>query len=97
VRWPKIVAKANPFDEYWQAYFEERETDKMLVSLKGREALTKLFYKQSELCPICGDKITRDTDFKLQYHKDGTRTTKTMGHPQCHDRTHTFVTEQPTS
>lgn len=37
IRFKKIVAEANPFDEYWTDYFEEREGEKLLNSTKGRE------------------------------------------------------------
>ena len=34
IRFKKIVAEANPFDEYWTDYFEEREGEKLLNSTK---------------------------------------------------------------
>lgn len=40
IRFKKIVAEANPFDEYWTDYFEEREGEKLLNSTKGREKIT---------------------------------------------------------
>lgn len=95
VRFTKIKAEANPFDEEWQQYFEERETDKMLLSLKGRDFLTKLFRKQKGSCPVCGEKITKETDFKVHSEKVGNRTNKTMVHPYCHSNIHSSNSEQP--
>lgn len=95
VRFTKIKADANPFDEEWQQYFEERETDKMLLSLNGRIFLTKLFKKQKGLCPVCGERITKDTDFKLHSNKVNNRTFKTMVHPYCHSKIHSSDSEQP--
>ena len=92
VRFTKIKAEANPFDEEWQQYFEERETDKMLLTLKGRGFLAMLFRKQKGLCPVCGEKITAETDFKVHSDKVATlnnnRTFKTMVHPFCHNAIH---------
>lgn len=39
IRFHKIVAEANPFDERWNGYYEEREGEKLLNSTKGREKL----------------------------------------------------------
>lgn len=88
VRFIKIKAAANPFDEEWLQYFEERETDKMLLSLKGRDFLAKLFRKQKALCPICGETITQDTSFKVHSDKTQNRTVHTMVHPHCHNKIH---------
>ena len=95
VRFTKIKAAANPFDEEWQQYFEERETDKMLLTLNGRNFMTKVFKKQNGLCPVCGEKITQETDFKLHSEKVGNRTNKTMVHPYCHNKIHSSDSEQP--
>ena len=97
VRFPKITAAANPFDEEWQQYFEERETDKMLLTLKGRNFLTKIFRQQNGLCPICGERITQETDFKLHSETISNRTIKTMLHPSCHNIIHTLISKQPSS
>ena len=43
IRFKKIVAEANPFDEYWTDYFEEREGEKLLNSTKGREKLLTIW------------------------------------------------------
>jgi RNA-directed DNA polymerase len=87
-RYVKIKGYANPFDEEWIRYFEERETDKMRVSLKGRSILTRLFNKQKGCCPVCGEKITVETDFKVHDEIIGTRTVKMMVHPECHKTLH---------
>jgi RNA-directed DNA polymerase len=97
VRWTKVIAESNPFAEECQQYFEERETDKMLVSLRGREVLAKVFRNQKGLCPVCGEKITQETDFKIHYHKIDSRTNKIMVHPYCHSKIHSVISEQPTS
>ena len=39
IRFKKIVGKANPYDEKWDRYFEERDGERMLNSTKGRDRL----------------------------------------------------------
>ena len=41
IRFRKIAAEANPFDEKWTGYYEERDGERMLNSTKGREKLVK--------------------------------------------------------
>ncbi len=89
-RFTKIKGKANPFDAKYTQHFEERETDKLRISLKGRNILAKLFYEQKGFCPICGEKITVDTNYKVHEEQIGNRKIKSMVHPQCHDITHSL-------
>lgn len=65
IRFKKIVAEANPFDEYWTDYFEEREGEKLLNSTKGREKLLTIWRRQHRRCPVCGELITSETGFKV--------------------------------
>ncbi|QTJ32877.1 fumarate reductase [Lactobacillus ginsenosidimutans] [Dolosigranulum pigrum] len=64
-RFTKIQAEANPFDENWQIYFEEREELKIRNELKGRTIINKLYKTQNGICPVCGEKITMDTDIDI--------------------------------
>ena len=90
-RFTKIRSTANPFDEADAVYFEERETQKMLCSLKGREALTKIYRSQKGICPVCGTKITADTNFKTHQTQGCNRTTRCMVHPDCHAYLHSLI------
>jgi len=56
----KIKGEANPFDPEWEPYFEQRETYKMLQTLKGKKSLLNLWEKQNRKCPVCGNKIDRE-------------------------------------
>ena len=47
-RFVKVKSEANPYDENWQVYFEERATDKMKRNLKGRNILSRLYKNQNE-------------------------------------------------
>ena len=92
IRFKKIVAESNPFDEYWAEYFEEREGEKMLNSTKGREKLLTIWRRQGRRCPVCGDIITSETGFKVHTPpQKGQR--KMMVHPECHAKIHTLITD----
>lgn len=84
IRFKKIVAEANPFDEYWTDYFEEREGEKLLNSTKGREKLLTTWRRQGRRCTVCGDLITSETGFKV-HTQAGKNSRKIMVHKECHE------------
>lgn len=90
-RFKKIVAEANPFDEYWSDYFEEREGEKLLNSTKGREKLLTIWRRQGRRCPVCGDLITSETGFKV-HTPAGKNSRKIMVHKECHEEIHSLIT-----
>ena len=91
IRFKKIVAEANPFDEYWTDYFEEREGEKLLNSTKGREKLLSIWRRQDRCCPVCGDLITSETGFKV-HTPAGKNSRKIMVHKECHEEIHSLIT-----
>lgn len=91
IRFKKIVAEANPFDEYWTDYFEEREGEKLLNSTKGREKLLTIWRRQHRRCPVCGDLITSETGFEV-YASAGKNSQKIMVHKECHKEIHSLIT-----
>ena len=91
IRFKKIVAEANPFDEYWTDYFEEREGEKMLNSTKGREKLLTIWRQQHRRCPVCGDLMTSETGFKV-HTPAGKNSRKIMVHKECHEEIHNLIT-----
>ena len=91
IRFKKIVAEANPFDEHWTDYFEEREGEKMLNSTKGREKLLTIWRRQHRRCPVCGDLITSETGFKV-HTPAGKNSRKIMVHKECHEAIHNLIT-----
>lgn len=91
IRFKKIVAEANPFDEYWTDYFEEREGEKLLSSTKGREKLLTIWRRQGRRCPVCGDIITSETGFKV-HTPAGKNRRKIMVHKECHEEIHSLIT-----
>ena len=84
IRFKKIVAEANPFDEYWTDYFEEREGEKLLNSTKGREKLLTIWRRQGRCCPVCGNRITSETGFKV-HTPAGKNSRKIVVHKECHE------------
>ena len=91
IRFKKIVAEANPFDEYWTDYFEEREGEKLPNSTKGREKLLTIWRRQHRRCPVCGDLITSETGFEV-YASAGKNSQKIMVHKECHKEIHSLIT-----
>lgn len=91
IRFKKIVAEANPFDECWTDYFEEREGEKLLNSTKGREKLLTIWRRQHRRCPVCGDLITSETGFKV-HTPAGKNSLKIMVHKECHEEIHSLIT-----
>lgn len=91
IRFKKIVAGANPFDEHWTDYFEEREGEKLLNSTKGREKLLTIWRRQHRRCPVCGDLITSETSFKV-HTPAGKNSRKIMVHKECHEEIHSLIT-----
>ena len=84
-QYTKVKADANPFDETWAGYFEEREGERMLHSLKGRDALLRIWRNQKGRCPVCGESLNSETGFKMHKHTAiGGSSRKTMVHKECH-------------
>lgn len=89
IRFRKIAAEANPFDEKWTGYYEERDGERMLNSTKGREKLVKIWNNQKRCCPVCGERITSETGFKRHFITENNRKWPAiMVHPWCHRNLH---------
>jgi RNA-directed DNA polymerase len=85
IRYTKIKADANPFDAEWMGYFEEREVEKLLHSMKQRKKLLIIWKAQKKRCFICNEPITSETGFKLYTPTIGgiISSTKVMVHKEC--------------
>ncbi len=95
VRFPAIRDGANPYDKDWQGYFEERETQKIKISLKGNRTLEKLYRKQKGLCALCSEKLTLENG--AEYHKYVHDNVKQnfLVHKNCHRKIQNFVSFKP--
>lgn len=89
-RFTKIKIMANPFDQEWEMYFEEREVGKLRNELKGRQTLEIIYRHQKGLCLKCGEKLTSETNFCIHFDRVSKR--KIMLHPYCHEMLHKEVT-----
>ena len=90
----KVQAEANPYDPAFDEYFTKRLARKMDIALEGRRKLRWLWWWQEGLCPICLQKITRDTGWHLHHRIKRTRggsdklTNLVLLHPNCHQQLH---------
>ena len=90
----KIKGEANPYDPDWEFYFEERIGLQMLDNLKERKRLLRLWFGQEGICPICQQKITKESGWNIhhiQRRTDGGKETMdnlVLLHPNCHNQVH---------
>ncbi len=89
-RHTKIKMDANPFDPAWDAYFKDRQLERLLAKHQKKSQEARLLKRQKGLCAHCGQALTAETG----YHKhhvipktaDGTDRDQNliMIHPVCH-------------
>ena len=90
----KIVAEANPYDPAYDEYFSRRLAQRMNKTLQGRRKLRFLWWWQEGLCPICNQKITRETGWHLHHiikrseRGSDKLTNLVLLHPDCHRQHH---------
>ncbi|NOU22254.1 MAG: group II intron reverse transcriptase/maturase [Methyloglobulus sp.] len=78
----KIKGDANPFDPRWETYFEDRYGLKLWNEPKGRGILLNLWRNQEGLCSYCGQRITKESGWKI--HLASPLALKTGGVPRSH-------------
>lgn len=97
-RYVKIKSKANPFDPQWNEYFDNRETEKMLTTLKGRRRLLQLWEKQGRKCPVCSGAIDKDSRWSMSTTTINGKNIKILIHSKCRNRHNPTLEEfEPTS
>lgn len=93
-KYVKIRADANPYDPKDEAYFDERLSRRMKLSLMGRRKLHWLWTKQEGCCPRCGGKITKTTGWNIHhvvwrvYGGTDQLSNLQLLHPTCHAQLH---------
>jgi RNA-directed DNA polymerase len=66
----------------------------MLESFRGRNMLRYLWYSQHRLCPVCTEKITQLTGWRMHYCVPRTSggspssENRVLLHPECHSNVH---------
>lgn len=63
----KIKSDANPHDPQWEQYFEARWGKKMLNSMRGRKKLYRVWSRQDGTCPVCQERLTKDSPWTVQH------------------------------
>jgi RNA-directed DNA polymerase len=90
----KISGEANPFDPSQEAYFEDRLGWKIKDSLTGQAKLLRLWWSQNKPCPICGERITKDSGWNVHHllpKSEGGKdnlSNLVLVHPTCHRQIH---------
>ncbi len=92
----KIKSTANPYDPNWERYFERRLDAKMAADLGGRKSLLRLWRSQKGICPICEEKITKQSGWENHhiiarvYGGPDTMGNRVLLHPTCHKQVHSL-------
>jgi RNA-directed DNA polymerase len=90
----KIRSAANPYDPKWEHYFEKRLVAKMATDLMVHPSLFRLWRSQNGVCPMCQDKITRETGWEIHHiialinGGPDTWENRVLIHPTCHRQAH---------
>ncbi|MEM1408468.1 MAG: group II intron reverse transcriptase/maturase [Bacteroidota bacterium] len=90
----EIRVKANPYDPKDEMYFEQRMDRIMMDKLIGKRMVRYLYAQQKGCCPVCKQKITKDTGWnthhKLAKHLGGKfdKDNLVLLHPVCHQQVH---------
>jgi RNA-directed DNA polymerase len=90
----KVKSEANPYDPKYDKYFSSRLALKMDKTLEGRRKLRWLWWLQEGICPVCQQKITRETGWHLHHiikrsqHGSDKLSNLILLHPNCHRQHH---------
>jgi RNA-directed DNA polymerase len=89
-----IQGEANPYDPAYETYFDERIGLKWLQSWLNRRKLIALWRGQEGKCPICEQKITKETGWHIHhivyrvYGGTDNLSNLLLLHPNCHRQVH---------
>jgi RNA-directed DNA polymerase len=87
-----IQGEANPYDPAWESYFDERVGAKWQEHWLKRRKLIALWREQEGKCPVCDQKITKESGWSLYHIRPrvygGTESMSNllMLHPYCRER-----------
>ena len=97
----KVKGEANPYDSAYDEYFSKRLAQRMDQTLVGRRKLRFLWWWQEGLCPVCEQKITRETGWHLHHiikrsqRGSDKLTNLVLHHPNCHMQHHALEYHGP--
>jgi RNA-directed DNA polymerase len=87
-----IQGEANPYDPAWESYFDERVGAKWQEHWLKRRKLIALWREQEGKCPVCDQKITKESGWSLchihprVYGGTDSMSNLLMLHPYCRER-----------
>ena len=82
-KYPQLKGAFNPYDPEWYDYAEQRNTEKMKLSLKGRKSLIHMWEHQNKWCPLCGQPITKETKWRTTQITEGSVEKRIIVHDSC--------------
>ena len=92
----QIKSEANPYDPAFEEYFDQRLGLKWLDStLYHRRKLIQVWRSQQGVCPICREKVTKESSWNLHHvifrvHGGSDKPHNLLLlHPNCHRQVHT--------
>jgi RNA-directed DNA polymerase len=94
VRHCKIKGAANPYDQEWELYFEERFKRQMERKLKGEWLRFWLWREQDGKCPVCAQKLSQEKEWNFHHthqrvHGGGDEPENlVLLHVNCHRQVH---------
>jgi RNA-directed DNA polymerase len=97
-RYTKVKGEANPYDPKWEEYFDQRMGLKWLQNT-NRKKLIALWKGQEGNCPICRQKITKETGWNIHHIRHrvnggpDTVSNLLLLHPNCHKQVHSQALE----
>ncbi len=91
----QVKSEANPYDPAFEEYFDQRLGLKWLDStLYNRNKLIRLWREQRGRCPICQEKITKESGWNIHhinfrvYGGSDKLINLLVLHPNCHRQLH---------
>jgi RNA-directed DNA polymerase len=90
----KVRNLANPYDPDWEIYFEQRQYNRILTDLEDRPRLRHQWRMQRGICPVCGERITKETGWHNHhihwrvYGGSDDLDNRVLLHPNCHRQVH---------
>jgi RNA-directed DNA polymerase len=94
VRHRKIKGAANPYDQEWELYFEERLRRRMVDNARGYRRLLQLWLEQDGKCLVCGQKLAEESDWNVHHLRkrveggEDTLDNLVLLHMNCHRQVH---------
>jgi RNA-directed DNA polymerase len=94
VRHRMIKGEANPYDNSWKEYFEQRQAKEWESNPKNKGYVKEIWRQQKGKCPVCQQPIELDRQrdkHHIKPRKEGGKDrvkNMIMLHPTCHRQLH---------